>query len=62
MGLKVCNRCLMDSSDPEIKFDDQGFCNHCIKHFFELPNRVWFGAESKKQLEVLIQSIKKRKS
>ena len=47
MGLKVCNRCLMDSSDPEIKFDDKGFCNHCIKHFFELPNRVWFGAESK---------------
>ncbi len=62
MGLKVCNRCLMDSSDPEIKFDDKGFCNHCVKHFFELPNRVWFGEESKNQLEALIQNIKERKN
>ena len=23
------NRCLMDSTVPEIKFDDDGFCNFC---------------------------------
>lgn len=29
MDYKICNRCVMDTSDPEISFDSQGFCNHC---------------------------------
>ena len=62
MGLKVCNRCLMDTSDPEIKFDDNGYCNHCTTYFLELPNRVWFGRESKNQLEALVQNIKEKKN
>ena len=24
-----CVRCVMDTSDPDISFDEQGFCNHC---------------------------------
>lgn len=26
---KICARCVMDTSDPDIVFDDQGNCNHC---------------------------------
>ncbi len=26
---KICSRCVMDTSDPEISFDDNGHCNHC---------------------------------
>jgi len=26
---QVCTRCVMDTSDPDITFDDQGHCNHC---------------------------------
>lgn len=26
---KVCTRCIMDTSDPEIRFDDEGVCDHC---------------------------------
>ena len=26
---RICTRCLMDTSDPEIIFDEQGVCNHC---------------------------------
>ena len=26
---KVCKRCVMDTSDPEIEFDINGICNHC---------------------------------
>lgn len=31
MENKVCTRCVMDTSDPDIYFDDKGVCNHC-KH------------------------------
>jgi len=26
---QICIRCVMDTSDPDIVFDDNGFCNHC---------------------------------
>ena len=26
---QICTRCVMDTSDPWIRFDDEGHCNHC---------------------------------
>lgn len=26
---KICNRCIMDTSDPSILFDEQGHCDYC---------------------------------
>jgi N-acetyl sugar amidotransferase len=26
---QVCTQCVMDTSDPQILFDDEGVCNHC---------------------------------
>jgi N-acetyl sugar amidotransferase len=26
---RICSRCIMDTSDPEIEFDASGVCNHC---------------------------------
>ena len=31
MEYKVCNKCVMDTSDPNIKFDQRGVCNHCLE-------------------------------
>jgi N-acetyl sugar amidotransferase len=28
-GYRVCARCIMDTSDPNIAFDDDGVCSHC---------------------------------
>lgn len=28
---RVCKRCLMDTSEPNITFDENGICNHCKK-------------------------------
>jgi N-acetyl sugar amidotransferase len=28
---QICSRCIMDTSDPEIAFDPDGFCNHCTE-------------------------------
>ena len=29
---RTCSRCVMDTSDPDITFDDAGVCNHCHRH------------------------------
>ena len=26
---QICTRCIMDTTDPEITFDENGVCNHC---------------------------------
>ena len=26
---KICTHCIMDSTDPNIKFDDRGWCDYC---------------------------------
>ena len=36
-GYRICNRCVMDTSDPEIRFDSEGHCNHCTDY---LQNRI----------------------
>ena len=33
MSYKICKRCAMDTSDPDIVFDEKGICNHCKKYF-----------------------------
>lgn len=29
MSYQICSRCVMDTTDKEIKFDESGVCNHC---------------------------------
>lgn len=58
MNYKICANCIMDTSDPHIKFDDRGWCEYCNNFHTEIvPN--WhtdsFGAS---QLEALASKIK----
>ena len=54
-----CSRCVMDTSDSEIKFDSNGVCNHCLK-FDQYKNKLWFpNEEGEKKLFKLIEKIKK---
>lgn len=39
-----CARCLMDTSDPKITFDENGVCNHCIE-FETVTRKNWFPDE-----------------
>lgn len=54
----ICSRCVMDTSDPEIYFDENGVCNHCSFFDKEIsPN--WFPNEvGKKRLEQIVDEIK----
>jgi N-acetyl sugar amidotransferase len=55
---QVCTYCVMDTSDPEISFDNAGQCNHC-RDFRKLLGTVWFpNDEGSQRLEAMIQKIK----
>lgn len=53
-----CNRCVMDTSDPEITFDKNGFCNHCIDYFENLSKLTYQGKSSDKELAKIAEKIK----
>lgn len=55
----ICKRCIMDYSDPDITFNDDGICNHCQRYDVEFPKRVFTGENAKIQLEKITSEIKK---
>lgn len=50
----------MDTSDPEIVFDNDGVCNHCHRYDEELPKRVFQGAVAHEKLNKIVQDIKNK--
>lgn len=56
---KQCNRCVMDTSDSEITFDERGNCNHCNEFFDRTSKLTYQGEESDKKLIALVEKIKK---
>lgn len=57
---RICRRCIMDTSDPEIQFDEQGFCNHC-RNYFRITRAHKNAARTKQQqLESLVATIKRQ--
>lgn len=57
-GIKICSRCILDSSIPGIQFDDKGVCNYCRLHD-DMEKRYPLNEEGRKRTEELIQHIKK---
>jgi len=56
---RQCTRCVMDTTDPDIVFDELGHCNHCEEFIQKRSNHNYRGQESDDELECLIQRIKK---
>lgn len=55
---QICTRCVMDTTDPKITFDDAGVCNHC-HNFEEVTSQNWFPNEKgKEKLQQMIQKLK----
>jgi len=50
----------MDTSDPEIQFDDHGVCNHCREAEQKLARGVHAGAAGAQRMRARISEIKKR--
>jgi N-acetyl sugar amidotransferase len=51
----------MDTSDPEINFNEKGKCNHCNDFFKKYKNKIYHGEESDRQLEIIVNKIKNTK-
>lgn len=55
----ICTQCLMDTSDPDIQFDEQGACNHCHDYNRLVQQRVLTGEAGLLHLEKLVEQIKR---
>lgn len=55
---QTCTRCVMDTSDPDIHFDANGVCNHCLE-FETVTRKSWFpNDEGKKRWVKIAEQIK----
>lgn len=53
-----CSKCIMDTTDPTITFDENGICNHC-RTFEEVISKRYFpNEEGRKKLDSLLNKIK----
>ena len=56
---RQCTKCVMDTTDPEITFDERGVCNHC-REFEEVTSKRWFPNEDgAKNLKIIYNKMKK---
>ena len=55
---RICVRCVMDTSDPDIEFDDQGRCNHCRRYFDLIERYPPPGPRKEEELQRLVERIK----
>lgn len=55
---QICTRCIMDTTDPKIMFNEHGVCNHCNKYD---RNMASFGYKGKTTDEACMKLIAKIK-
>ena len=60
MKQQICKHCLMDKTDPDIKFDTIGICNHCKDAEKKIHSYQFSSSESDVNLKNLAAKIKKR--
>lgn len=56
---RICNQCIMDSSDPDINFDHRGVCDHCVGFEKNIMPNWHTGARGEEQLKALSRDIRK---
>lgn len=54
---QICTKCILDTSDPGITFDDKGVCHYC-NNFAELMDKSIDGKEANNYLLEMVEKIK----
>lgn len=54
---QVCTKCVMDTSDAGITFDESGVCNHCHRYADQMA-RIPSGEAASQELQALVDKIK----
>ena len=57
---QICQRCVMDTTDPEIVFDENGVCNHCHE-FDRVTSKQWHPDAWKPATRTIFRSHQKRR-
>lgn len=55
---RVCTRCVMSDTDPDISFDADGRCNHCTDYLDRLANLTYTPGVSDRELEAVVERVK----
>ena len=58
MGNQICNRCVMDTTDSAIYFDDKGICDHCRTFDKKILPDWNMGSGREVELEEIVSKIK----
>lgn len=56
---QICTRCVMDTSDPEIGFDEQGVCSHCHHRDEMIAKHVLTGEAGRRKLEEVVEEVRR---
>ena len=56
---QICSRCVMDTSAPDIRFDEHGVCNLCTEFIEKRALHVYKGAESDNAFHASIAEMKR---
>ncbi len=58
-GYRICTRCVMDTTDPQIRFDPRGVCSHC-RTFDTVLRKSWFpDASGQARLREMLATIRR---
>lgn len=57
-NIKVCNRCVMDSTIKKIDFDKNGICNYCKTYEYRVSTEIYKEPFRSQKLNTLIEQIK----
>lgn len=55
---RVCSKCIMDTSIPDITFDADGVCNYCELHKYRVTHHLHNDAEGAARLESYLDRIR----
>ena len=56
---QLCTRCIMDTSDTEIVFGQDGVCNHCNRLDERVRNELHTDEEGQRRLQSIVEQIKR---
>lgn len=56
--MTICTKCIMDTTDPDIQFDDKGVCNHCHRYARLAEKRIVPQTERGKTLNALVSEMR----
>ena len=56
---QICTRCIMDTTDPDISFDEYGVCANCHKYDRDVELYGYKKGRSEKQLKAVVSEIKR---